>query len=170
MRYLVIPGEPDAVVWLEGSDSGVTRDGDAGWDAYQAWLSDGHVPEQKLSEQITQETAIAMVEREFGQVCAALRGTHTQAEIDSWPQQVAEAKAFFANENALTPLIDGMALPHEEKEELCHKVILKSEKYNVEMGALLMWRRIAVAAVEAMFEHGPRNQFHVQYPEVPSAS
>lgn len=170
MRYLVIPGELDAIVWLDGDNSGVIRDGDAGWDAYQAWLEDGNTPEQEQSEQITMEQAIAMVEKEFERACAHLRGTSAQAEIDTWALQAAEARAYLADGSANTPIIDGIALPWEDKEALCHEVITKSDQYAAAMGDILMWRRIALAAVEALFGRGPRNGLSVMYPDVPSAT
>lgn len=168
MRYQYVAGQPDVILWMQGDDSGIITDGNAGWPEYQAWLSAGNVPEPPPEQWVTQETAMAMVDREFELACSPLRGSYPQAEIDSWAQQAAEAKAFIANPTAQTPLLDGLMLPWEEKESFCCDVIERADAYSAAMGEILMWRRIAVAAVEAMFADGPRARFHVQYPSIPS--
>ncbi len=168
-RFEIMPG--GTVIWVSESGSGVAVVGSHEWDAYQAWVADGNTPTSTLPPvPITQAMAMALVEQEFDRACEPIRGTSPQAEIDSWPMQVAEARAFMADASAPTPLIDGVLLPWEDKQEFCTSVISNSEAYAIAMGEILMWRRIAIAAVEAMFEDGPRHEFYIQYPEVPSAS
>ncbi|QTL95526.1 hypothetical protein [Aeromonas jandaei] len=169
MRYQSITGD-DAIVWIDGNSSGVIRVGEPGWSKYLAWLAEGHAPEREPSELITMEQAMGMVEDEFERACAPLRGASTQAEINSWAHQAAEARAYLADNRAPTPLIDGMTLPWEDKEELCRSLIAKSDRLSAAMGSILMWRRIAIAAVESLFERGPRSHFSVSYPDVPSAT
>lgn len=168
MRYQYVTGQPELIVWMSGDDSGIIQEGDGRWPEYQAWLLEGNTPESPPEQWVTQDAAMAMVDREFELACDPLRGSYPQAEIDCWPQQAAEAKAFIADPTAQTPLIDGLMLPWEEKEPFCREVIERADAYSTAMGEILMWRRIAVAAVEAMFADGPRARFHVQYPSIPN--
>ncbi|KAJ8740050.1 hypothetical protein H9Y13_18745 [Aeromonas veronii] len=169
MRFFL--EDQNMVLWADDDGCcGIVTKEDSSWSEYQEYLNAGHLPEPYPVQTIDADTAMAMVEREFERACTPLRGTSTQAEIDSWPQQAAEARAYLADDRANTPLIDGIALPWEDKEALCRDVIAKNDRYAAAMGDILMWRRIAIAAVEAMFERGPRSGFSVQYPDVPSAT
>lgn len=164
MVYQLVADQPDIVIWVdEHGSSGVLREGDPGWQDYLAWLSSGCAP----SPQVTREDAERLVEQEFELACSMLKDGYPQAEVDSWPLQAAEAKSFMLDPSAKTPLIDGLLLPWEDKDAFCQEVQKRSETYLSGMGEILAWRRIANAAVEAMFANGPRHRFDIKYPHLP---
>ncbi|WIX31196.1 hypothetical protein QO259_10125 [Salinicola sp. JS01] len=62
---------------------------------------------------------------------AELRRQYPQYEIDTWPQQEAEARAWQADNNAHTPTLDGIAARRGIAfDELVRRVIANAEAYR----------------------------------------
>lgn len=171
MQYQLIPDCPDSVIWVdETGASGVSQRGDERWPEYEAWCEAGHAAISVLPP-LTLDTAMLMIDAEFERAISPISGSYPRSEIDSWPVQCAEASAYQADPETPTPMIDGILLPWEDKATFCERVLSKSAHYAATVGAVIMWRRIAVAAVEAYYQAGkPITVLTVQYPEVPNAS
>lgn len=171
MQYQVLPDDPHAVLWMSEHGSGIAREGDPQWDEYQQFLTKGGELVQLTAEPITLLVALEMVNREVDRVGAAIGAGYTQQERDSWPTQAIEATAWLANPDTPTPLINALQLPYEDKTALCQNIVAHYQAYTEQTGELIMWRRIAAAAIEAYFASGrPITALTVHYPEVPYAS
>lgn len=171
MDYRSITGKV-GVIWLdpESGCSGVIQPGDEGWDDYKAWIAAGNAP-ASIYPPLTFEQALQEIVQEFERVLEPIKSGYSDSEVASWPMQCAEATAWLANEQSPTPMIDGLLLPWEDKREMCTAILSSATAHSTAMGELIMWRRIATAAIEAYFDSGrPITSLIVQYPEVPYAS
>ena len=171
MQYQAIPDDPHAVVWMDDNGSGVAREGDPLWADYQCFLAKGGKAVPLGPTSIELSVAMSMVSGEVERVGAELRAGYTQYESDSWYVQATEAAAWLADSSTLTPWIDAVSLPDEDKTQLCQHIVARNQAYTEAMGELIMWRRTATAAIEACFSTGqPITALTVHYPEVPHAS
>lgn len=164
-RFERAPGDPDTIIWMAEHGSGILQQDTPQWAAYLA-----HGPLPVALDAITQAEAMEMIDREFEGVLAPIKAQYTPSEIESWPAQLAEARAWQLDSDAPTPLLDGILLPWEDKMELCQQIIDKGDEHARLTGEAIMWRRIATAAIESLFAKGPRHTVNIKYPEVPSAS
>jgi hypothetical protein len=72
----------------------------------------------------------------------AIKTGYTQDEIDSWPKQEAEARAWFADNTAPTPLLDGIvSQTGEDKTILVDGIIEKADLFAAAFGAALGRKR-----------------------------
>ncbi len=170
MRFIEVPGADSAIMWVDENGSGIATEGDEIWQEYQEFLNAGGEPEREQKVQVDMASAMAMVTREVERVSAEYRTGYTQAELDSWPLQDAEAKAWLASNDAATPMLDAMMLPWEDKREVCETILAQHATSATTIGDMMAWRRIAEAAVEVYFAHGPRDSVTIRYPDVPVAS
>lgn len=164
-RFERLPGDPDTIIWVSELGSGVVLPDTPQWIAYQA-----HSPLPEPDIITTQAEAMEMVDREFEGVLAPIKAQYTPSEIESWPAQLAEARAWQLDGDTPTPLLDGILLPWEDKAELCQQIIDKGDEHAHLTGEAIMWRRIAIAAIESLFAKGPRSSVRIQFPDIPSAT
>ena len=66
-----------------------------------------------------------------------LKVGYAPSEVESWPQQAAEALAYSADNTADTPLIDSMASEDETKAELVGYILAKADAFATYTGQLL---------------------------------
>lgn len=90
-------------------------------------------PEQERAE------AIAAVRAEYDAAIAQLEAMYYVKERETWPQQVTEARAYTADSDALTPLLDAMLVERapETKAELVVKIMTNYALYSQAVGAAL---------------------------------
>lgn len=169
MRFSDVPGSDDIIMWSDESGSGIAAKGDDIWQEYQAFIDAGGNPAQPVQQHVDMATAMAMVSGEVDRVSSECRAGYTQTELDSWPLQDAEAKAWLASTAAMTPMLDAMMLPWEDKRDFCEALLAQHATTSTAIGELMAWRRIAEAAIEAYFVHGPRDGVTIRYPDVPTA-
>ncbi|WIX33287.1 hypothetical protein QO259_01115 [Salinicola sp. JS01] len=83
---------------------------------------------QKLSPA---EAALQRINAASEAALAELRRQYPQYEIDTWPQQEAEARAWQTDNNAHTPTLDGIAARRGIAfDELVRRVIANAEAYR----------------------------------------
>ncbi|MDA8484394.1 hypothetical protein NNO07_15065 [Pseudomonas resinovorans] len=179
MQYQYIPGEPDAVVWLDNQgNSGVIRAHDVElWAAYQQWLADGNEPSSMLPpdtrsiDELRAAAAVA-VNDQVEAALAPLTQQYARVERESWPEQCVEARAWLVDEQAPTPLIDAITGPVSatDKQGFCQLILSNAAAYKASVGAVIAWRRSLTQWIAAQTEREPLLQFAPCYPEVPSAS
>lgn len=75
---------------------------------------------------------------------APIKDKYTQAEIDTWPIQEAEAKAFKLDNSAPTPFIDGLIGERQvDKAAFVGKILANSVKYRATVAAALNKKQAA---------------------------
>lgn len=100
MKYLYIPGEPDAIVWQDGTgNSGVIREGDEGWSEYQQWLTEGNTPEPARTKDTVQDRS--MQERAWRNAELVLADIQLSKHDDADPAVVATAEEWRVYRRAL---------------------------------------------------------------------
>ena len=81
---------------------------------------------------------LADISKDYGKAIAALQAGYPASEVLSWPKQEAEARAFVANPDATTPLLDALAATRGiDKVELTRRVILKADAFAQLSGAAI---------------------------------
>jgi hypothetical protein len=176
MRYWTIPGEIDAVVWLDDAgNSGVIRSADTtAWADYLAWQHAGNAPAPMANEvEPTLEQARtvaatrlnAAVDREM----VPLLMRYPMLEVASWPPQLAAAQAWLADPSTPTPMIDAM-LAGRDKAELCEAIVAHGEAYAVRTGQVLGWRYQCSAWIDACEDVEALTNWPPTYPDVPDAT
>lgn len=178
MNYLQIPGEPDCIIWQdELGNSGVIRIGDPMWDTYQEWLLAGNAlgsmsPLDARSLDQLRAFAIAAINATADAALEPITSQYPRTEIDSWPEQCLEARAWLTDPNSSTPLLDAIAgnLRPEQKKVFCLIILGKAETYKVAVGSVIAWRRVCTLWVENQTDRERLMSFSPQYAEVPDAS
>jgi hypothetical protein len=96
----------------------------------------------KLAAEATQ-AAIDMATEEFKAETDAIKSGYTQAEIDSWPTQEAEAEAYAADPTADTPFLDAVVSETgEDKDGLVGNIRAKAALFKVATGRALGRKRV----------------------------
>lgn len=104
-------------------------------------------PEQEAEQQAanTKARAIAEINAAFEKEVAAIKAGYTEDEIKSWPQQIAEAEAYQADNTAVTPLLDAMiAATGGTKDELVLRIATNATQYAQVFGAALGKKQKAI--------------------------
>jgi hypothetical protein len=84
----------------------------------------------------------AIKEEQFLIEVAQIKAGYTEDEIKSWDKQEAEARAWFADNTAPTPLLDGIVFESgEAKEALVANIIAKADAYAAAFGKALGRKR-----------------------------
>lgn len=69
---------------------------------------------------------------------APIINTYPKIEVDSWPKQIEEANAWLADNTAITPLIDGIAMQRGiDKTVLVGKILENSFNYSTISGNVI---------------------------------
>lgn len=177
MRYQLIPGQPDTVIWFDDSgSSGVIRPVDVElWAAFEAWQLAGNDPEPggTPDERSLEELRIAALSAVNAEVDAALlpiTWRYSRAEIDTWPEQWSEARAWLADSQAATRLLDAIAgeLDAVGKQTFCEAVLIKADAYKGVAGAAIAWRRAMTQWIYAQVERESLLDFRPSYPQLPA--
>ena len=75
---------------------------------------------------------------DYNRAVEALVSDVPDREVDTWPKQESEARAWLLDNEAFTPLLDGMIETRgDTKEYLVGKIIEKADIYAIEVGRLL---------------------------------
>jgi len=93
----------------------------------------------------TQDEKLKSANAQLSADAAAIKAGYTQDEIDSWPQQLAEAEAWSADSTAETVLIDSIIeVSGETKADLVANILTKSAQFKAAFGAALGAKRKAL--------------------------
>jgi hypothetical protein len=88
----------------------------------------------------SQSTKLAEVTATYNTAISSLVGDTDKFELASWAKQEEEAKAYIASNIAITPLLSGMVASRglgETVLDLAHKIIAKSDAYQVAYASIL---------------------------------
>ena len=153
--------KPDTTGYTQAVRNGATQDANGNW--VQAWTvvdmfadttEDGVTTTKAEHEAAYQadldakarEAAIAEINATFEEEIAAVKEGYTEDEIKSWPQQVAEAEAYQADNTAATPLLDAMVSQRGgTKDELVLRIATNATQYAQVFGAALGKKQKAIA-------------------------
>ncbi|GAL31234.1 hypothetical protein JCM19239_1358 [Vibrio variabilis] len=133
--------------------------------------------EAQFAEQITpseepmnvrRQAAIRATHAEVERVLAPIRDAYPSSEIDSWPIQVNEARAYLADNAAVTPTIDAI-VSDEDKRAFCEGLIAKADDYATQVGRTIAWRR-AVHTFIGQASSQALNDFTPTFPILPGAT
>jgi len=82
---------------------------------------------------------------------AAIKSGYPDGEVLSWPKQETEARAYTADANAATPLLDALALARGiTKADLASRVILKADMFAQISGAIIGKRQALEDQINAL--------------------
>jgi len=97
---------------------------------------------QQEVESFKAEGSRLKVLREFISEVRFITENYTQAEIDTFPVQEQEAKAYVADNTSPTPMIDAIISESgEDKDELVNRIITKSNAFRTAVGKALGKKR-----------------------------
>lgn len=86
------------------------------------------------------QTAAQTITSDYQKAIQAMTGSVDAAEMASWTKQEAEARAWVADNNTVTPIIDNLLIGRamgESKADLVAKIIAKADAYAVAYAQLL---------------------------------
>lgn len=84
------------------------------------------------------DSAIAAINEEFEAEVSVLKKGYAQDEIDSWPEQLAQARAYDADNSASTPIIDKAIEENgRTKAEQASRILANAQAYSEFVGAAL---------------------------------
>lgn len=111
--------------------------------------------ESLLAASVPLADVIAAKQREINAACeaeiAAIRAGYPDSEVLSWPKQEQEARAFTANANAATPLLDALATARGiTKAELAARIIVKADLFAGISGGIIGKRQALEDALNAL--------------------
>ena len=154
--------KPEVTGYTQAVRNGATQDANGNW--VQAWSvvdmfadttdEDGVTTTKAEHEAAYQadldakarESAIAEINATFEEEIAAIKTGYVEDEIKSWPQQIAEAEAYQADNTAVTPLLDAMiAATGGTKDELVLRIATNAAQYATVFGAALGKKQKAIA-------------------------
>jgi len=82
---------------------------------------------------------------------AAISAGYPASEVLSWPKQEAEARAYTADNQAVTPLLDSLAAARGiSKAELASRVIAKADLFAQVSGAIIGKRQVLEDQIDAI--------------------
>jgi hypothetical protein len=154
--------KPETTGYTQAVRNGATQDANGNWvyswsvvDMFQDYTDDEGVTHTKAGQEAAyqadldakaREAAIAEINATFEKEIAAVKEGYLEDEIKSWPQQVAEAQAYQADNTAVTPLLDAMvATKGGTKDELVLRIATNATQYAQVFGAALGKKQKAIA-------------------------
>ena len=107
----------------------------------QSLVDTYNAEKQALLEEETErakQVEVKVIESDFEAEVAQITSGYSQSEIDSWPNQLEEALAWQADNNANTPLMDAaIAQNGRTKSEHAGRILTNSALYKVAFGNAL---------------------------------
>lgn len=95
------------------------------------------------------QLAIAEINATFEKEIAEIKADYTEDEIKSWPQQIAEAQAYQADNTAATPMLDEMVkATGSTKADLATRITTNAAQYATVFGAALGKKQKAIADLD----------------------
>lgn len=119
---------------------------------YVAWLGEGNTPANPPLDQIDLFKAQmhAVVNTEYKNRMKAISDLYAQVERESWPIQLAEARAIVANPEATAVWIDTVAgIRGITRQELATRILDKDAQYRMLHGTLTGLKQRAEDAIDA---------------------
>jgi hypothetical protein len=160
MRYVLIKNGVvvDSVEWDGNTETWLPP---AGQQAIQSdtagmgWMWDG---ETFSSPPATPQTLEQLKSAKLGEInaacdaaCGEVQSGYPAAEVLSWTKQESEARAYLADDNAATPLLNALALARGiDKAELAARVIAKADAFAVFSGVMIGKRQALEDALNAL--------------------
>lgn len=113
----------------------------------QSWeILDMTQEEQQAHDQKIKNKEISKINIEFLKEIESVKAGYVEDEIKSWPQQIAEAQAYQADNTAATPLLDAiMTQRGGTKDELVLRIATNATQYASVFGAALGKKQKAIA-------------------------
>lgn len=159
---VLISPKPDTTGYTQAVRDGATQDANGNWvqawkvvDIFQDYTDDEGVTHTKAEQEAAYQAkldaeakaaAIAEINKTFEEEIAAVKEGYLDDEIKSWPQQIAEAQAYQADQTAPTPLLDAMVTERgTTKDELVLRIATNASAYAAVFGAALGKKQKAIA-------------------------
>lgn len=104
-----------------------------------------------LAKLAAQEKAeqLVIINKEFEEELAVVTSQYTRSEIDSWPEQLREAEAYQADNNASTPLINAaIAENGRTKADHVSRILVNAAAYRVLVGKALGKKQKRIADLD----------------------
>lgn len=146
-------------VWADERDgnSGVIREGEPEWAAYQSWQHAGNSPAASIlvldppSIDELRRSAVRRINDGADSALKQLVQDYPQHETTTWPQQLAEAMAFARDGPAVaTPTLSAIATAAGRTiEDLATTILAKSAAYHLAAGAVIGKRMALIVRIEA---------------------
>jgi hypothetical protein len=101
--------------------------------------------------ELTREDQVREIRAEYDAAVAQLEAMYYVKERETWPQQVTEARAYTADPDAITPLLDAMLIQRapETKQELVVRVMTNYALYSQAVGAALGRMQVRMRELDA---------------------
>ena len=153
--------KPEVTGYTQAIRNGATQDANGNW--VQAWsvvdmfadTTEDGVTTTKADQEAAYQAdldakakvaAITEINRTFEEEISAVKEGYTEDEIKSWPQQVAEAQAYQADQTVATPLLDAIVSQRGgTKDELVLRIATNATQYAQVFGVALGKKQKAIA-------------------------
>lgn len=154
--------KPEVTGYTQAVRNGATQDAKGNWvqawsvvDMFQDYTDDEGVTHTKADQEAAYQadldakakaSAITEINRTFEEEISAVKEGYTEDEIKSWPQQVAEAQAYQADQTVATPLLDAIVSQRGgTKDELVLRIATNATQYAHVFGVALGKKQKAIA-------------------------
>ena len=154
--------KPEVTGYTQAVRNGATQDANGNWvqawsvvDMFQDYTDDEGVTHTKADQEAAYQAkldaeaktaAINAINSTFEEEIAAVKEDYTEDEIKSWPQQVAEAQAYQADQTVSTPLLDAIVSQRGgTKDELVLRIATNATQYAQVFGVALGKKQKAIA-------------------------
>lgn len=134
----------NSVIRLSDGASIPFVNGNRDYEEYKQWVKDGGVPEPEFTDakllENSKETKRSTIRQDYENSVKAMTGNTDPAEMASWTKQEQEARAWIADNTAITPIIDNLIIGRamgESKADLVAKIITKADAYAVAYAQVL---------------------------------
>ena len=111
-------------------------------------------PDQDIT--VRKVSKIAEIDAAYNAAISVISASYPETERNSWPKQEAEARAWTANNTAVTPLLSSIATARGSTiADICARVITNADAYAVYAGGMIGKRQakmIAIAAATTIVE------------------
>ena len=153
--------KPETTGYTQAVRNGATQDANGNWvtawqivDMFSDYTDDEGVLHTKAEQEAayqakkdaeSKEAAINEINSTFESEIAVIKEGYTEDEVKSWPQQIAEAEAYQADNTAVTPLLDAMVAQRGgTKDELVLRIAANATQYAQVFGAALGKKQKAI--------------------------
>lgn len=157
-----ITPKPEVTGYTQAVRNGATQDANGNWvqawsvvDMFQDYTDMEGVTHTKADQEAAYQAdldakakvaAITEINRTFEEEISAVKEGYTEDEIKSWPQQVAEAQAYQADQTVSTPLLDAIVSQRGgTKDELVLRIATNATQYAQVFGVALGKKQKAIA-------------------------